>query len=555
MKNYVLMISVACALFCSQSIFAQLGSGWVSYSPTKKIHLNGDGEGTTVQTFNWTTYQSVDTPKSADYTYDASTDTETFKIYDSRSNRSEIRLYNDYSTGSRQFEGYVTFNAPLDDESLMQVFGSTSGATQLMNRGYSANGGSITGGGKTLITNCYGVEVRLNVIHLQEDVGNKFLIYINGVKMTEFADNEPVTNYHKYGCYGTMRTGTATVKWRRARFFKDGVPPEGNVELSPVAPSGLISSAESENSIYLNWTDNSSNETSFQVERSVNQIDWEFLGTVGANQTFFSNIGLDASTTFYYRVLALNATGNSAYSNVTSSTTQNSTTPYKTTNIVLNKPVTVSNFYQNNESYNGSKALDGDFSTRWAVDNTLNNATLEVDLGGTYTFGQAVTREYSSRVSSYKIQYWNGTEWGDAFTGTTIGPNDKTDNFPSVTGSKVRLNILSCSAGGPTIYEFAVKGYESTSSGFNNPTKRTDVHLWYAAHPSTIGLHLQNPTSCKLSILDMQGNEVKLLVNGYEQAGTKTFHLNTSEFPNGVYFARLVTSENSKTVKLIVNNL
>jgi hypothetical protein len=201
---------------------AQLGSGWVSYSPTKKIHLdNEDG----LQIFNWSAFQSVCSPVCADYTYTSSNDTETFRLFDNRTNRSEIRLQNDYSTGSRQFEGYVTIYAPLNDESLMQIFGSTSGATQMMIRGYAADGGSIRGAGQTLATGIYGVELRINVIHLQEDAGNKIIIYVNGVKKAEIADNEAVTNYHKYGNYGTLTTDEAVVKWRRARFFRDGTAP------------------------------------------------------------------------------------------------------------------------------------------------------------------------------------------------------------------------------------------------------------------------------------------------------------------------------------------
>lgn len=211
------------ALFTATSItHAQLGSGWVQYSPTKKIHLdNEDG----LQIYSWTSAKSVCSPVCADYSYASSTETETFRILDNRSNRSEIRLQNDYSTGSRQFEGYVTFYSPLNDESLMQIFGSTSGATQLMIRGYAASGGSIRGAGQTLATNVYGKEVRINVIHLQENVGNKIIIYINGVKKAEIADNESVTNYHKYGNYGTLTTDEAVVKWRRVRSFRDGTAP------------------------------------------------------------------------------------------------------------------------------------------------------------------------------------------------------------------------------------------------------------------------------------------------------------------------------------------
>jgi len=199
---------------------AQLGSGWVAYTPTVKIHLDGaTGDPTT---FDWKAYQSNCTPTiCADYRYDSATDTETFRVLDTRSNRSEIRVYNDYSSGKRQFQGYVTFGPPLDDESLMQIWGSTTGATQLMLRGYAASGGSISGGGAS-ITGIYGVETRVNVIHNQ---GDRVLIYFNGTKRGEFVDDEVVSNYHKYGCYGTLHTAGATVKWRQVRHYRDGNPP------------------------------------------------------------------------------------------------------------------------------------------------------------------------------------------------------------------------------------------------------------------------------------------------------------------------------------------
>jgi hypothetical protein len=196
-----------------------LGTGWVQYSPTKKIHLNDDVD---LQIYDWISSKSVCSPVCADYKYDSTTDTETFRILDNRSNRAEIRLQNEYSSGSRQFQGYVRFDTPLDDESLMQVFGSTTGATQLMIRGYSANNGELRGGGKTLSTGCYGVERRVNMIHRQ---GQDFRMYINGSLKNTIADSEAVTNYHKYGVYGTLHTGAVTVKWRAARSYKDGQPP------------------------------------------------------------------------------------------------------------------------------------------------------------------------------------------------------------------------------------------------------------------------------------------------------------------------------------------
>jgi hypothetical protein len=204
---------------------AQLGSGWVQYWPTKVVHL-GDESG--LRAFPWAPSRSVCTPACADYHYDGATDTEIFRVLDHRSNRAEIRLQNDYATGRRQIEGYVTFYAPLNDLSLMQIWGSVSGAMQLMLRGYTEGGGSIRADGVTLGGALYGVETRVNVIHLQEDSGNKIQIYLNGAKAAEIADNEAVTNYHKYGCYGPFTTGPAVVRWRQVRSFRDGAPPAGS---------------------------------------------------------------------------------------------------------------------------------------------------------------------------------------------------------------------------------------------------------------------------------------------------------------------------------------
>src|SRR5262245_43110074 len=79
---------------------AQLGTGWIATNFTKRIHLDDEVD---LQTFSWTASKSVCTPTCADYNYDAATDTETFRIFDSRSNRSEIRLQNDYTDGTYQF--------------------------------------------------------------------------------------------------------------------------------------------------------------------------------------------------------------------------------------------------------------------------------------------------------------------------------------------------------------------------------------------------------------------------------------------------------------------
>lgn len=216
--------------------FAQVpveGIVWERYEPLRKIHLSNEVEKHMM--YEWSHYAELQTSvgRCASYTFDPATETETFQLYGKNSNRAEIRLINEYEFGARQFEGYLTFDAPLDDECLMQIWGSVKGATQFMMRGFHDNGGEITVNcgevGRTkLMEGCYGKEIKVNIIHLQENVGNKFMVYLNDQKVAEFADNEKAVNnfngnYHKYGVYGTVRDGHESPKvvWRKVRHYKD----------------------------------------------------------------------------------------------------------------------------------------------------------------------------------------------------------------------------------------------------------------------------------------------------------------------------------------------
>ena len=97
----------------------------------------------------------------------------------------------------------------------------------------------------------------------------------------------------------------------------------------PVAPSGLAATALSGSDIQLNWTDNAGNETGFQIDRSPNgTTGWTQVGTVASNVTTFINTGLTTTTTYFYRVRAVNGSGASANSNVASATTTNQAFTY-----------------------------------------------------------------------------------------------------------------------------------------------------------------------------------------------------------------------------------
>jgi hypothetical protein len=94
----------------------------------------------------------------------------------------------------------------------------------------------------------------------------------------------------------------------------------------PAAPTGLTATANSQSKITLGWTDRSSNERGFRIERRTGSDAWTQVGMVGANISSFANTGLVAGTAYIYRVLAFNTSGVSGYSNEATATTQGGTT-------------------------------------------------------------------------------------------------------------------------------------------------------------------------------------------------------------------------------------
>jgi hypothetical protein len=92
----------------------------------------------------------------------------------------------------------------------------------------------------------------------------------------------------------------------------------------PNAPTDLAAIVASGTQINLAWTDRSSNESGFKIERcnkGKNCTNFVEIAQVPASVATYSNTGLARNTQYRYRVRAFNAIGNSAYSNIATGTT------------------------------------------------------------------------------------------------------------------------------------------------------------------------------------------------------------------------------------------
>ncbi len=191
---------------------------------------------------------------------------------------------------------------------------------------------------------------------------------------------------------------------------------------TPAAPTGLVATALSATQVRLTWTDNSTNETQFELHRrTLPSGSFATAATVGANTTLVLNT-VQGSTSYEYRVRALNGTDGSGFSNLATVTTPSDgpTAPSGLTG-----------------SYNASTQR---FTLNWADNSTTEQGfTLQFSYNGAAfgdmaTLGANVT-SYTSAVNpplgpyQFRIRSYSGaltSAWSNTFSLLVNSPTPTT---------------------------------------------------------------------------------------------------------------------------------
>ncbi|WP_422091871.1 M43 family zinc metalloprotease [Tenacibaculum ovolyticum] len=314
------------------------------------------------------------------------------------------------------------------------------------------------------------------------------------------------------------------------------------------APTNLTSTSNSSSEIVLNWSDNSSNEDGFTIEKMNTNGSFSVITTSAANVTTYTNTGLTASTAYSYRVRAFSGNTNSSYSNTTTATTSADTGGgnYCT--------ITGSNTYEyiqnvTIDSFSNTSGVDangyGDHTSQ-TVDLTPGNST-SVSLTPGFS-GSAYTEHWAIFIDYNKNNTFESSERViDGLSGNgVVSGNFTVDNAASGT---TRMRVIMKYYSSPTdactvIGDGEAEDYTVSFSGSGNeptPTLPTPENIGDSGVYST-GFYASWNT-----VSGATDYEVQLLKNGnWVTEGTSTtYYLWVSKQNSDTNYTFRVRAKNS----------
>jgi len=233
---------------------------------------------------------------------------------------------------------------------------------------------------------------------------------------------------------------------------------------APAAPSNLTATGISTTTIRLNWTDNANNETEFRVEQKsgANFVD---IGAAGANATQIDVTNFSAGQSGTFRIRARNATGDSAYSNEATGTTNSppgTCTPNSTTVCLLNNRFRAKIDYVN--PFSNPPNQPGTFLAARLLQGLQNPDT------ALFGFSSATAVEVVVRIQDtrpfaprFDVYYGGMTDVGYTVTvtDTQTGVTKQYNNIAGTVGGGVDRSTFPASALGSPDRQITSGGYDS----------------------------------------------------------------------------------------------
>jgi hypothetical protein len=330
----------------------------------------------------------------------------------------------------------------------------------------------------------------------------------------------------------------------------------------PAAPTALaVTSTEATVNLALNWTDNASNESGFEILRSINETSgFVALGTVLANVTTFADNTVSENTTYYYRVRAFNDFGYSSVSSASIKTKQSQTITFTAP---ANKTLGDAAF---SLSATASSTLTVTYTTS-SDKLTINGsqvtlskagrATIVANQSGNASFlpAPAVERSFCINPSKPTVVLSNlNTETVTLTSSSSVG-NQWYFNGAAIAGAtNASLNVNGIAAAG--IYKVQVKVDDCISEfsedvplivtgDIAKPTSSVSIY----PNPAEEYLHILGMATelSELHLMDYTGRMIKI---GVERSADG-YRANVKELAAGVYFLHLNEGSTVQRIKFI----
>ena len=244
--------------------------------------------------------------------------------------------------------------------------------------------------------------------------------------------------------------------------------------LPPAAPSNLQATAISSSRIDLSWTDNSTNEEGFKIERKLGASgNYSEISTIPTDINTYSNTGLSNSTNYYYRVRAYSSSGNSSYSNESNTTTLGvpPNAPSNTNAQAISSTQITVTWQDNASNEEGQRIVMKTGSSDWGNTLVLNvNQTSQ-------TFNNLTPQTtYYFKVMAYNS--YGPSAWSGETFATTLYLPTAPSNLQSVAISSSRID-LSWTDNSTTEEGFKIERKQGASGNYSEITTiPTDINTY-----------------------------------------------------------------------------
>ncbi len=289
--------------------------------------------------------------------------------------------------------------------------------------------------------------------------------------------------------------------WANARVLTAAAPAPTPTP-APTVPANLTATLGT-GQIKLAWADNATNEDGFRIERSTDNLTFSQVASLAANIVSYSDTNATvAGTTYSYRIVAYNAAGNSAYSNVAAALvplTNALPAPWKAVSI---GPVQVAGA----ASYsNGVYTVKGAGSTIGGTADSFQYA-YQSKTGDGQIVARVTGITNTNAGALAGIMYRNGTASNAKEVGLFVTPTGSVVfTRRSSTGGTTQTTTLA-GATGPTYLKLTRKGNTFTAYRSANGTIWTLIGSANVSMPSTVNVGLavcsRNSTTLNTATFD-----------------------------------------------------